>query len=244
MQPIEADMISDFCWGMANAQPVTLSFLVNSSLAGTFSGALANAPQGTRSYPFTFNIPAASTWTRITITIPGDTAGAWTMQGNGAGLYVQFDLGAGSNYQAAPGTWINGDFRCATGAAKFVATNNATLQITAVKLELGSVATPFNRQTMARSMLDCQRYYQFGQAFLAAYASAAGQAVSYGFMAPVPLRVLGPWAVTVSGSSNVNWTLAGFNYNAAGNFNVSGTAVAAGPVQITVQFNTGATAEL
>ena len=32
--------------------------------------------------------------------------------------------------------------------------------LTGVKLEIGSVATPFNRQSLAKSMADCQRYYQ------------------------------------------------------------------------------------
>ena len=32
--------------------------------------------------------------------------------------------------------------------------------LTGVKLEIGSVATPFNRQSLAKSMADCQRYYE------------------------------------------------------------------------------------
>ena len=243
-QAIEADMVTDLLWGTANAQPITLSFLAYSSLTGQFGGVIANAKTGTRVYPFSFNLPAANTWTTISITIPGDTAAGWTLSGNGIGMAVRFDLGSGANFRAPAGAWTTGDIRGATGDVNVVATNGAVFNLTGVKLELGSVATPFPRQTLAKTMLDCQRYYQFGQAFLATYASAAGQAVSYGFMAPVPLRVLGPWAVTVSGSSNVNWTLAGFNYNAAGNFNISGTAVAAGAVTITVQFNTGTAAEL
>ena len=32
--------------------------------------------------------------------------------------------------------------------------------VTRVKLEIGSVATPFNRQSLAKSMADCQRYFR------------------------------------------------------------------------------------
>ena len=39
-------------------------------------------------------------------------------------------------------------------------TNGANFYLTGVKLEIGSVATPFNRQSLAKSMADCQRYYQ------------------------------------------------------------------------------------
>ena len=59
-QVIEADMISDFAWGTANAQPVTLSFWVTSALTGTFSGSVQNVAHN-RSYPFTYSIPVAST---------------------------------------------------------------------------------------------------------------------------------------------------------------------------------------
>jgi hypothetical protein len=158
-QRIEADMVSDFCWGTANAQPVTLSFLVFSTLTGTFGGSIRN-DAGTRSYPFTFNIPAASTWTPIVITIPGDTAGTWVMSGANEALRVFFDLGTGANYRAAAGAWTAGDIRGATGGINIVATNSAQLALTGVKLEIGSVATPFNRKTTAESLLDCQRYYQ------------------------------------------------------------------------------------
>ena len=82
-QTIEADMVSDFAWGTANAQPVTLSFWVNRTLTGTFGGAITNVAQDA-SYPFTYSVPAASTWTKIVVTIPGDTAGTWVMSGNAA----------------------------------------------------------------------------------------------------------------------------------------------------------------
>jgi hypothetical protein len=160
LQSIEADMISDFAWGTASAQPVTLSFWAVSSVTGTFSGALGGATN--RYYPFTFSIPIANTWTRIAVTIPGDTAGAWTLSGNGTGLSVDFDLGSGANYRAPANAWTTapGGIAGANGAVSVVATNGATFGVTGVKLEIGSVATPYNRQSLAKSMADCQRYYQ------------------------------------------------------------------------------------
>ena len=160
-QAIEADMVTDLLWGTANAQPITLSFLVSSSLTGQFGGAITNARTGTRCYPFSFNIPVANTWTKISVTIPGDTAAGWTMNGNGIGVVVRFDLGSGANFRAAAGAWTGaGDIRGATGDVNVVGTNGAVFNLTAVKLELGSVATPFPRQTLAKALLDCQRYFQ------------------------------------------------------------------------------------
>jgi hypothetical protein len=158
-QPIEADMISDFAWGTANAQPVTLSFWAASSLTGTFSGAVKNYA-ATRSYPFTFSIPTAATWTKITLTIPGDTGGTWVMSGNAGALYVQFDLGCGANNRGPANVWASAAYSGVTGSVSVVATNNANFFLTGVKLEVGSVATPYNRQSLAKSMADCQRYYQ------------------------------------------------------------------------------------
>jgi hypothetical protein len=158
-QRIEADMISDFAWGTSGAQPVTLSFWVYSSLTGTFSGCLENGAAN-RGYPFSFSIPVANTWTRIVVIIPGDTGGTWTLSGNGVGLYAIFDLGSGANFRAPAGAWATGNYVGATGAVSVVATNGATFYLTGVKLEIGSVATPYNRQSLAKCLADCQRYYQ------------------------------------------------------------------------------------
>jgi hypothetical protein len=157
-QGIEADMIGDFAWGTASAQPVTLSFWANSSAAGTYSGSIKNYAS-TRSYPFFYTLPA-NTWTKVVMTIPGDTAGTWVMYGNAGSAYVVFDLGCGSNFRGPAGAWASGSYNGVTGAVSVVATNAAQFQVTGVKLEIGSVATSFNRQSLAKSLLDCQRYYQ------------------------------------------------------------------------------------
>ena len=159
-QAIEGDMVSDFAWGTPGAQPVTLSFWAFSSLTGTFGGAIDN-DAGTRAYAFSFTIPVASTWTKIAVTIPGDTAGTWVMSGNAkAGSGWRFDLGSGSNFRGPAGAWASTNYNGVTGSVSIVGTNGATFNVTGVKLEIGSVATPYNRQSLTKSMADCQRYYQ------------------------------------------------------------------------------------
>jgi hypothetical protein len=160
VQYIEADMVSDFAWGTANAQPVTLSFWAQSSLTGTFNGSFMLGKSGARTYLFPFSIPAANTWTKVVITIPGDTAGTWAMSGNGAALGLIFSMGVGANLLGPPNVWSSSPFIGVTGAVNLVATNGATFYVTGVKLEVGNIATPFNRQSMAKSLADCQRYYQ------------------------------------------------------------------------------------
>jgi hypothetical protein len=199
-QIIEADMISDFQWGGANAQPVTLSFWVYSSLTGTFTGAIRGA--STRSYPFTYSIPIANTWTRIVVVIPGDTGGTWVLSGNAMGAQLVFDLGSGSTNRGPANAWAaSGYYLGATGAVSIVATNGAFFNVTGVKLEVGSIATPFNRQSLAKSMADCQRYYQTGYFGLQGNAAATSTTVGYEQTLAVVMRAT-PTTIVASETSN------------------------------------------
>jgi hypothetical protein len=156
-QKIEGFNVFDLNWGASPASPVTLSFWAHSDKAGTHSGAISNGATN-RSYPFTFTL-AANTWAKIVVTIPGDTAGTWTID-NSASLTVIFNLGSGSTLLGPAGAWAGVQYVGATGSVNIVSTTSSHLYLTEVKLEIGSVATPFNRQSLAKSMADCQRYYQ------------------------------------------------------------------------------------
>ena len=247
-QNIEADMISDFAWGTANAQPVTLSFWAASAYAGTYSGAIANYGSGgtsTRSYPFTFSIPTSGVWTKIVVLIPGDTVGTgWLMSGNGVGAFLRFDLGSGATWRAPAGTWATGNYVGVTGAVNIVATNGAVLQITGVKLEIGSVATPFNRQSLAKSMADCQRYYQIGTARMSlgcsAWQTAWGNLLGYTF--PVAMRATPTMTTAVSSPSNTTGTTC-TPVNLSG-YNLSFSVTATGSGADTGSANWTASAEL
>ena len=157
VQPIEGLNISDFAWGTASAKTITLSFQVYSSLTGTFGGALSNSASN-RSYPFTYTISTANTWTSISITISGDTSGTW-LTTNGVGVYVYLGLGVGSTYSGTAGSWSGGTYLSATGAVSVVGTSGATFYITGVQLEVGSTATPFERRLYNQELANCQRYY-------------------------------------------------------------------------------------
>jgi hypothetical protein len=157
-QFIEGYNIADLGWGTANAKTVTLSFQVYSSLTGTFGGAIQNDPQN-RSYPFTYTISSANTWTTISITIAGDTTGTW-LTTNGRGIAVWFSLGAGSSVSGTAGSWAGAAYYSATGAVSVVGTNAATWYITGVQLEKGSTATSFDYRPYGTDLSLCQRYFQ------------------------------------------------------------------------------------
>jgi hypothetical protein len=160
-QAIEGYNIADLAWGTANAKTVTLSFQVYSSLTGTFGGSLANGA-GSRSYPFTYTISSANTWTTISVTIIGDTTTPSTnwLTTNGVGMYVRFGLGAGSTYSGTAGSWSANNYFSATGATSVVGTSGATFYITGVQLEVGSSATGFDYRVYSTELMNCQRYFE------------------------------------------------------------------------------------
>lgn len=156
-QSIEGFNVADLGWGTANAKTVTLSFQVYSSLTGTFGGALQNSAAN-RSYPFTYTISSANTWTTVSVTIAGDTSGTW-LTTTGAGIIVYFGLGVGSTKSGTAGAWAGAYYTSATGAVSVVGTNAATWYLTGVQLEVGTVATPFERRQYGQELALCQRYY-------------------------------------------------------------------------------------
>ena len=156
-QWIEGTNVADLAWGTANAKTVTLSFWVRSSLTGTFGGALRNSDNN-RSYPFTYTISVADTWEYKTVTIPGDTSGTW-LTTTGRGMACNFGLGVGTDFSNTAGAWAGANYLSATGAVSVIGTLNATWYITGVQLEVGSVATPFERLDYGRQLIQCQRYY-------------------------------------------------------------------------------------
>ena len=156
-QPVEGYNIADFGWGAAGALAVTVSFKAKASIAGTYSVALWNGANG-RSYVTTVSL--TTSWASYSFTVPGDTTGTWATN-NTLGLEVIFDLGGGSNWvTSTTNAWQAANYFRASGSVSLVGNAGATLNITGVQLEPGTVATPFERIDYSESLRRCQRYYQ------------------------------------------------------------------------------------
>jgi hypothetical protein len=157
-QSIEGFNAADLSWGTANAQTVTISFWVRSSVTGTYGFGVLNSA-GNRSYIATYTVNTANTWEYKTITVPGDTSGTW-LTDNGAGLLVRFDLGSGSNFNGTAGTWSGNFVWRTSGSVNWIANAGATWFVTGVQLEVGSIATPFERRQFGQEFVLCQRYFE------------------------------------------------------------------------------------
>jgi hypothetical protein len=158
-QKIEGYNIADLNWGSVNAKTITLSFWVRSSLTGTFGGSLQNSDQS-RSYPFSYTISAANTWTQVSITVAGDQSGTW-LTTNGIGVLVNFGLGSGSTYSGTANTWQSGLYIQPTGTVSVVGTSGATFYVTGLQFEVGTQATTFTTAggSYGAELTLCQRYY-------------------------------------------------------------------------------------
>jgi hypothetical protein len=255
-QLIEGLNIADLGWGTANAQTVTLSFRVYSSLTGTFSGSLTN--DGTLSYVFNYTISAANTWTTVSVTIVGPTSGTW-LTTNGIGMYVRLGLGCGSSFTTSTvGSWTSGNYVQSTGSTSVVGTNGATFYITGVQLEKGSTATSFDYRPYGTELQLCQRYYykylnnSGGQKYLC-MAQAQSSSSSFGgvIQLPVAMRATpsaGFSAASDFGAYNANgsavnyfagWTLAAQNNLILEQDSSGGSGLVAGNASAIVIKNNG-----
>ena len=160
-QRIEGVNCARLKWGTPEAQPVTLSVWVKSSLTGIFTASIRNG-NADRSFPFSYVIESPDTWEYKAITIAGDTTGAWA-DNNSTGIRVNLSLGMGSDFtseidSAFTGEWQEGNYAGVSDRVNVVGTEGATLSITGLQLEAGDVATPFENLQYGQQLVLCERY--------------------------------------------------------------------------------------
>ena len=202
---VEGYNFADMAWGTVSAKTITVSFWVKSSVPGIHGGMVINNTNN-RTFAFTYTISAANTWEYETVTIPGDVTGTWnTTNLRGVGLF--FTMGAGATYLTSPNVWTAGVFLAPTTAVNLAAVAGATWQITGVQLEVGTVATPFERRLYGTELALCQRYLPAfiptstgtGQGPVGQSYAATNALVAIPFQ--VPARVF-PTGISVTNATN------------------------------------------
>jgi hypothetical protein len=227
---IEGKDVIDFQMGTSGAATFTISNWIKGSVAGTYSVALKNAALN-RSYVGVISV--TTSWAPVKITVTGDLTGTWATD-NTVGLYIQWDLGSGSNYNTTAGAWGAGDLRRTSGSVTFVnQVAGSTLNITGVDCRLGSVApTVFERR--ANELQLAQRYFQIiygGQ--LAGQASGANAVILVACL-PVTLRT----NATNFTLLKTSYAAASFEVMMAGNWVTNASASLAGPSAFAQNFVT------
>ena len=160
----ESQDIANSGWNyLSSSSFVTLSFWIKSSVAQNFQGRVRTRDGTSQNYAFETGSLSADTWTKITKTIPGNSN-------------LQFDNNTEKNLQTDIFAFLGTDDTSSavsldTWAAyasgtqvkdvtpTWYTTNNATLEITGVQLEVGSTATDFEHRTFGEELALCQRYF-------------------------------------------------------------------------------------
>ena len=146
--------------GTSSAQSTTLSFWVKSVKTGTYIIHLFDN-DNSRSISKSYTISSASTWEYKNITFPGDTSGVFD-NNNATSLFVQFYLGAGSNYTSGTLNTSWNSYTAANSAVGQVNLADSTSNnfwITGVQLEAGTTASEFEFLPYDVNLRRCQRYY-------------------------------------------------------------------------------------
>ena len=162
---IEGQDIANSGWNYVSSSSfVTLSFWIKSSVAQTFKGYIKTHDGTQYGYPFETGSLTADTWTKITKTIPGNSNLTFD---NNNDVAFELVLGGfwGTDYtdnSVTEDAWLTygASVRMKDNTSTWYTTNDATLEITGVQLEVGSVATDFEHRSFAQELLLCQRYYQ------------------------------------------------------------------------------------
>ena len=167
-QQIEAQNIRNSGWNYTSSSSyITLSFWVRASVEQNYHGFVKTADGTNYVYPYETGTLSANTWTKITKSIPGNS-NLTINDDTGNGFQVFPIFFGGANYTASSvtnnawATWASGG-RSKDQTATWFTTNDSTLEITGVQLELGSVATPFEHRSFGDELQLCKRYYnEFG----------------------------------------------------------------------------------
>ena len=157
-QKIEGQDLQQFKKGTSDAEQYSVSFYVKGNANATYALALHDIDNA-RHISKLFSVTTA--WTRITMTFPADTTGAFG-DDNAHSLSVRIWLHAGSTYtsgtlQSSAWAGLTGANRAA-GITSFFDSTDRTFFITGLQLEVGSVATPFEHRSFGEELALCQRY--------------------------------------------------------------------------------------
>ena len=177
-QRIEGQNLQAFAKGTSDAKPFAVSFYVKGNASATYVCELFDEDNA-RQCSKTFNV--TTDWTRVELTFPADTTGAFDDDNNSSLLLIIF-LHAGSTF--AGGTLNSSSFASTTnanraaGVSSFFDSTDRTFFITGVQLEVGQNATEFEHEPFDTTLRKCHRYFENIGITAGSYVYAAAYAYS------------------------------------------------------------------
>jgi hypothetical protein len=155
---LEGYSIDDFMWGTPYGATVTLSFWYRSNMpVGSTTNITLRNNNISTTYIATFI--TTGTWQYLTFTIPPPPNTTTFNTGSNGALEIMISPLASLNSSIG---WVGSTATRYSGSYNWAATLNTYIQFTAVQLEKGTVATPFEVRPFGTELALCQRYYEVG----------------------------------------------------------------------------------
>ena len=202
----EGQNLQRFAKGTTGAKEFTLSFYCKANAAATYVVELVDN-DNSRSVSKTFSV--TTDWTRVIITFPADTTGAFTNDAN-LSMEVNWWMHAGSTYSSGTLQTTWGAIVAANRAAginSIFDSTSRTFFITGCQLEVGSQASPFEHEQHSVTLAKCQRYTfvhqtdsDYDWAALSGYCNTTTNALSF---YQFPVRMRASPTLTTSGSFQI-----------------------------------------
>jgi len=158
---IEAQDIVSSGWNYKSSSSyITLSFWVRGSVTQTYLVSLLTNDGTAREWNHLISL-SADAWTKVTMTIPGDSN--ITMNNdNGIGLTLYFHAYLGSDHTSGSTVdqWVNhaGSTSRPDMGSTWWTTSNATFMLTGVQLEAGNSASDYAHESFSETLQKCKRY--------------------------------------------------------------------------------------
>ena len=162
---IEAQDIANSGWNYTSASSyITFQFWIKSSVAQSFKVEFYAHDGTAQGFSFDTGSLSANTWTKVTKTIPGNSNLTFDND-NGEGLHIRLFAFQGTNKtdnSVTEDAWaaFSGSARTKDMTSTWYTTNDATLEITGVQLEVGDYPSSFEFRSYGDELARCERYYQ------------------------------------------------------------------------------------
>jgi hypothetical protein len=211
-QRIEGNNCADL-----NGKTITISFKVDTNWTGNLPVALLNSAAN-RSY--IVDVAVVSGVNTVVVSVLLEAATVVIGTGRGVSLTIGFNNEAIFK-TATTGAWIAGELYVSNASTQWTKTTGNYINVTEVQLELGSVATPFERRPIGMELSLCQRYYAETY-IVAATAIGTGGIYPTGYW-PVQMRATPSITTAGNSGSGGGWGAMGFTafYQYANNTNSS-----------------------
>ena len=211
-QRLEGQDLTRLLKGTSSSKKVTLSFWVKSNKTGTYICELYDN-DNSRAISKSYTISSGSTWEKKEITFDGDTSGVFDND-NALSLFVNFYLGAGSNYTSGSLATSWGSVTTANRAVGQVNLADSTSNewyLTGCQLEVGSKASDFEFEPYEATLRKCHRYFNnVGNITITTAASLdqdGGLGTNMGYIQiPFPTEMRANPSISISSQTLYRWT--------------------------------------